>query len=1069
MKMKLRRVKKVKTNFTPSQMDAIHYEGKNVLVSAGAGSGKTAVLSERVLRKLESGVRIDELIILTFTKAAAEEMKKRIKDKMKSSKALQNQLKYLENAMISTFDSFCLRQVKTYGYLLGIEEEIKISDHVDLELAKKAALDETLKYFYTHPTQEFKEVSSLLFDKGDRVLVSGLQKLISALEKQVLPEKYLLEQSNFVYTEEKMNLILSDFFVIVQDHYVALKDEVEVFYQAFHYDPEIIGAYQVAFNEFFDAFETGNQEQIIKTITTFKFPRKKTIRNDEDLKEKLTHYHDQIKKYFTQLLTMFTKYHVTSINEVKENIRFTETMLKVINNLGLYYYRMLNRIYKENNLYDYTSVMNLTIELFESNLELREDFKQKYNEVMVDEYQDTNDFQEYLITLLTNHNCFMVGDMKQSIYGFRNANPKNFLAKFNNYFNSDAGKLITLDRNFRSRSEVLSDINMIFSKVMDERIGGIDYHKNQALIFGQTAYQMNPVANAHMDVLKYDYQAKLESGITYSRDEYETMIILDDIKQKVDTGYLVYDTQKEELRRCRYQDFCILVDRKTTFHLYEKEALNYQVPLLAVKEEEFSSNIEIMALHQILRLLASFSSNEAYEEYFKSSFYGSFRSFVFQKDDGLLLSLLTSFTGNRKEDFTLVEKSILNPEFQILKQLSMDLNTLPLFEGLLNVLDKLQWNHQLLYLEDPEKSLARMNFFMESISSKQGFTFSDLLYYMDTLYDEEELDISYEKDYNFSENKVKLMTIHKSKGLEFQIVYYPGLHKKFIIDEDKEFFSFHPVYGLYSKTYQNGFFPTILKMIHVNNAKEEMVSERIRLFYVALTRAKEKMIFLLDESKLKEQVVHYDLYGVASVLSRKKLGSFASLISIVPATTGFAKHIEVTKKTEQRLEAKKKEKTRLDTLRFDFNSTLEKKERYSKETQDLILEDDKVKMKIGIKIHALLEHLNFSNPEEQLSRSSEQEKRIIMNFMDAFKEELIGSIAYHEYEFFLEERHGFIDLLLEKEQLMIIIDFKLKKITDLSYITQVKGYMNYIHQVTKKPVKGYLYSLIEGTKLEVIE
>ena len=298
---------------------------------------------------------------------------------------------------------------------------------------------------------------------------------------------------------------------------------------------------------------------------------------------------------------------------------------------------------KETNSYEFHDIALLAINLMKDNIDIANYYKNNINEIMIDEYQDTNDIQDYFISLISNNNVYMVGDVKQSIYGFRNANPNIFMNKYDNYKNNIGGIAIDLNKNFRSRSEVIDSINNIFTKIMDQNIGEADYINHHQMIFGNLSYNEkgNNNQNNNLEILNYEYLNNL-----YKKDEIEAFIIANDINNKISNNYQIFD---KELRNIKYSDFCILMDRKTSFDLYKKIFTYLNIPIRVHSEVTLNLSNEIYVVRSILRLVFSLNDKDIYNKYFEHSFISLARSFLYSYSDNEIFDIFLKSKSENKE------------------------------------------------------------------------------------------------------------------------------------------------------------------------------------------------------------------------------------------------------------------------------------------------------------------------------------------------------------------------------------------------------------------------------------
>ncbi|MDD3123063.1 MAG: UvrD-helicase domain-containing protein, partial [Candidatus Izemoplasmatales bacterium] len=731
--------------FTQSQRKAIELDGTNILVSAGAGSGKTAVLTERVIRKLRKGIRIDHLIILTFTNAAADEMKHRIKDKILQDEKLIYQLKYLDNAIISTFDSFSLRLVQTYYYLLGVPSNIQIADNVLLEKAKKDALEIILKENYQSPTNAFKTLIMSLFDKGDFTIQEGIKAFEKGLDMIPNPSDYLDQYESCFLSEsfyektilefESLLMEMNDELIIGYEHMIHLYDATHLI-SVVKYISELKNNYHIiekihSIDEFLSAFA------ILKHPSSPRFPDE-----EEELKQEFKKSHIMVKSTFEKIIKTVDNLFASNKESLMNSAKMIKDSILEIASLTKSYLNRKKIIMSESGLYSFSDIMNLSIKLLEENKDVREFYQNMINEIMIDEYQDTNDLQDYMISLLEKNNVFMVGDIKQSIYGFRNANPDNFYKKYIRYSNKNGGVAIDLAENFRSRKEVLEDINTIFEHIMDRDIGGIDYKQGQALIRGNLLYDRFQLHDYHTNIFQYDFDSVLEKFPEMNADTYEAKVVISDIMDKIKQGFQVVDLGGESTRNVEYRDFCILVDRKSHFDKYEDEFSQAGIPLLKIADEVFSNSIEILFIHQYLMLIKCSIDESYYNLYFKEAYYAVARSFVYQITDDLVVSYLLqkqlSMTDNWQnllgvKEFTSIASDVIYFATHI-----GDLSLGNLVETIIN---KLNLYERVLNLSNPNSSEKKLDFLVEKVQNLSYFNLDDLIEYFDSIYDDEHMDV----------------------------------------------------------------------------------------------------------------------------------------------------------------------------------------------------------------------------------------------------------------------------------------------------------------------------------------
>ena len=539
-------------SWTNEQQLAIDKEGTNIIVSAGAGSGKTAVLTERVKRKLLSGVHVNELLVLTFTNAAAQEMKDRIRDTINKTKELEEEANLIDGAYITTFDSFSLSMVKKYHTKLNITNNIKITDEVIIEMKKKELLDKIFDNLYEKNNNKFINLINDFCLKDDKELKESILNVYKKIELKYDKDNYLNNFFKIEFTEEKINNYIEEYLNIIKRKQSSIKELIIELNE--YFDGDFIAKVEDSLSKIINARE---YDDFIKGIY-YKSPTVPRGSSEEgkELKKIIFDIAKEIKE-----LCIYN-----STNEMKEEILSTinnsEIIIDIIKELN----NELDKWKLEEEIFNFNDIARLSIKIVKENEDIREELKNSFNEILVDEYQDTSDTQEAFINLIANNNVYMVGDIKQSIYRFRNANPYIFKNKYDTYRDTDQGEKIDLLKNFRSREEVLNNINTLFDLFMDDTLGGADYKASHRMVFGNTSYIEEGKTNQNydMDIITYSDTNKL------TKDEEEAFIIGNDILEKINNKFQVFDKKEKILRNITYSDFVILLDKSKNFDLYKK-------------------------------------------------------------------------------------------------------------------------------------------------------------------------------------------------------------------------------------------------------------------------------------------------------------------------------------------------------------------------------------------------------------------------------------------------------------------------------------------------------------------
>jgi len=1025
--------------WTNEQLDAINTDGANIIVSAGAGSGKTAVLTERVIKKLESGIKINELLILTFTNAAAAEMKDRIRRKISEHDDLLENLDYLDSAYITTFDSFTLSLVKKYNYILNVSPNLSIIDNGIINILKEDILDKVFDEFYleTHPS--FLKFINDFAIKNDTNIKSSILKIIKGLELKINKEEYLNSYLDIYLSDVKINEYINEFNNLLINEIKDIETNLMFIGESefYEYHEELVKSLD-------KLIKSKSYDEVFEYINV-SLPRRP--RNSEEIKN----YKDNIDGAIKNL-----KGYLRFENEleIKESFEIIKEYISVIIEIIKRFDKLINAYKNKNDLYEFTDIEMMAIKLLQENNEIREEIKKYYKEICVDEYQDTNDLQEEFIKLIENDNVYMVGDIKQSIYGFRNANPSIFKDKYDRYSANNGGIKIDLLKNFRSRSEVLKGINEIFSLIMDDEIGGADYTKSHQMIFGNGNYEENKKANQNyeLEILNYNNEDK-----SFSKEEIEAFIIGKDILNKINNKYEVIDKFNNNLRHVKYEDFCIIMDRGTSFPTYKKVFEYLGIPLIIYEDKKLTTEIDVMLINNILGLILKIKDGVIDTE-FKYYFMSIARSFLFEYEDSKIFECIKN-------------KDYKNTEiYDVCKKLSDKADKLGNYKILQEIVKEFNFYEKTIKIANVEETIIRINnlFDISKNLNNMGYTIYDFKEYVNKMIGGKN-EITYKV--NDSNNYgVKIMNIHKSKGLEFPICYFSGYHKEFNTMDIKDRFVYDNAYGIITPFFKEGIGTTILKDLLKNKYMLDNVSERIRLFYVALTRAKEKMIIvtnLNEEQNYSSKVLDFNI--------RKKYNSFLNILNSINGNLNkYIKNIdiesfEITKDyLYGSLEKKMVNHNCVNKISYNeiniHNEELEKKHA-SKIINTIISKQDLNTLEFGTYLHSVFETTNFLNVDDNnLYKDKIKAFAKNLNITDNTK-------IYKEHEFIFEDEdityHGIVDLILEEENVIKIVDYKLKNIDDPKYKDQLKIYYKYIKSLSNKEVKTYLYSIINDVLKEV--
>ena len=1032
--------------WTKDQDRAIKEFGKNIIVSAGAGSGKTAVLSERVLEHVKNNIGIDEMLILTFTNAAAEEMKKRIRNKLIENNYLDEANK-VDIAYITTFDAFALSLVKKYNYTLNIGKNINVVDDSLITLKKREILTFIFDRYYKEKDELFLKLLNDLTLKDDNDIFEAILELDYSLDKEIDKESYLNEYLTNYYNDINVNNLIDDYIVFLNNKVKQIKIQLDNISNCVENN-----YYEKLYNSLKSLIDSKTYEDIKYNVNNINMPNLPSGSDEaKPIKEEI----GKIKKELVEL----TDY--SSIEEIINSIYLTKDYVDIIIKIVLELNQKVLDYKSSINSYEFIDISKMAIKILQENEGIRLELKNKFKEILIDEYQDTNDIQDLFMSLIENNNQYVVGDIKQSIYRFRNANPNLFKDKYDKYSKSETDLKIDLKENFRSRDEVIKNINLIFNLIMNDTIGGANYVYDHQMIFGQKKYTNNDNINYNMEILNYN----LDKESKYTSTEVEIFAIAKDIKNKIESGFKVSYEENDAFkeRNATYADFCILIDRSKHFTTYKKIFEYLNIPITIMKDIKITDSLDIDIIKNIYNLIVCVKNNE-YKESFRYSFMSIARSYLFEYLDNDILNI---FKNNNYYD---------NEIYLIIKDIVKDIDNLTNKQIYELIIDKFDIYNKLISVGNINEHIKILDHLSNLIDNldKIGYTYIDFKNYLDNIIDKDlNITISLNKE---ESNSVKIMTIHASKGLEFPICYYASLDEDFNIQEIKDKYAYNKNYGIITPYIDsNGIKTTIVKTMFKSFYYDEEVSEKLRLFYVALTRAREKMIFI---TSLQENVLAYKDGEVIDDNTRSKYRSFNDLLSsIYKYIKKYITNISINDlnisrdynyQKDKKIDIKDGNKIIVNEIINDNNKIDNR--HFSKESHSLYTDEERNNIELGIRMHYIFEVTDFNKPD--YNELNDNEVVLLNKFLETKIYEGAKEI-YKEYEFYYNHddvlEHGIIDLLLEFDDYNIIVDYKLKNTQDDAYLKQLDGYKTYIEKITNKKTITYLYSIIDGQLVKIKE
>ena len=872
--------------WTEEQQQAINEKGANILVAAAAGSGKTAVLVERIINKvINEKIDIDRILVVTFTSAAASEIRERILEaiykKLEENPEdtnLQKQINLINKANISTIHSFCLDVIRNNFYELDISSNFRVADTTEIELMKYEVLDELFEEKYLSNDKDFEDLINIYTGyRGDEGLQNLVLNIYKFIQSSPFPEKWLNDKVNlfkntnqdFAQTIwgktilENIEEELTEGIMQLQNILKDMKkiDELSKFTKIIQediYNLEDILRYTNSWD---------NTLTKINNLVWQKWPTDKKI--TIDLKEQAKEVRNKVKEIINKSIKKKIAYDSIQANEDINEMHVTLTKLK--NLLVEFMFKFASKK-KEKNVVDFNDIEHFALKILIGEngeaTELAKKYREKFQEIAIDEYQDSNLVQEQILTSISKgNNIFMVGDVKQSIYKFRQARPELFLEKYKNYnlkqeiSGNSLGLKIQLFKNFRSRENILNITNLVFQNIMSEKVGEIEYNEKEYLNY--SAGYKEPEENT-------DYAGKTELHIIDLKEKEEIFINEEEIDEKIEvekiensvleakfvakkinellnSNYMVFD-KEQGYRKITPKDIIILLRATTNIApIYEKELADLNLPVFSDSSSQYLDTMEIQIIVSILKII-----NNPIQDIPLVT---------------VLRSPIFAFTDNDLISIRLTDKSCSFYESMIKARLVVNEQLNSKIDNVIYYLEKWKQEEKYLPLDEliwqiyidtnlinivglmPNGAIRQANLKMlfekakqfENASFKGLFNFIN---FIDRLKNNNG-DLSSAKLIGENENVIRIMSIHKSKGLEFPVVFLCGTGKGFNMRDLNEDILLHQDMGIGPKLIdfeRRIEYDTLAKEAIKLKIKLETLSEEQRILYVALTRAKEKLI-----------------------------------------------------------------------------------------------------------------------------------------------------------------------------------------------------------------------------------
>lgn len=875
--------------WTNEQLQAIQEKNSNILVAAAAGSGKTAVLVERIIHKIiDEQMDIDKILVVTFTNAAASEMRERILEaiykKLEENPEnvhLQRQIILLNKASICTIHSFCLDVIHNHFYEIDLPSNFKIADTAEIDLLKQEVLDDLFEQKYTENDKNFIELLENYTNyRGDEALQELVLKIYKFIQSSPFPIKWLQEKLELLKIEDKdISQTIWGKLIIqtVDDDIQESIMQLEVTKSKMALYPEMTKFYQTISEDIInlqDLQKYNSWDELYIKLLNFNFSKwpvdKKVI---NDLKEDSKAIRDKVKKHIKEKTAKLLS---CSQEQAVKDLKIITPILEKLSNLVTEFTKNFAEKKKEKNCIDFNDIEHFALKILldENNnpTEVAKKYKEKFEEIAIDEYQDSNLVQEAILTSISKgNNIFMVGDVKQSIYKFRQARPELFLQKYDEYKNKEEkaqedNLKIQLFRNFRSRQNILNITNLVFESIMSKELGDINYNENEYLNYGANYPEPEEIKNyagiAELDIIDlkedesitaFEGEEDEEEQERVEDDVLEAKFVANKIQELLNSNYMVFD-KKQGYRKIRPKDIVILLRATSNLSpIYEKELSDLELPVFSDTSGTYLDTVEIQTILSVLKIIDNPLQDIPLVVVLRSS--------------------ICNFTDNDLITIRLTDRNCNFYEALIKTRLICDGDLKNKIESFLEKLEKWKSISQYMPLDEfiwqiyldtgyyqyvgllPNGAMRQANLktLFEKAKQYEKASFKGLfnfIQFIDKL-KKQNGDLASAKLIGENEDVIRIMSIHKSKGLEFPVVFLCNSHKKFNMQDLNDNILLHQDIGFgptIMDTTRKIKYSSIAKDAIKLKMKQETLSEEQRILYVALTRAKEKL-YITGRSK----------------------------------------------------------------------------------------------------------------------------------------------------------------------------------------------------------------------------
>ncbi|WP_050182726.1 helicase-exonuclease AddAB subunit AddA [Domibacillus robiginosus] len=883
--------------WTDDQWKAIYAEGSDILVAAAAGSGKTAVLVERIIQKMireEAPVDVDELLVVTFTNAAAAEMRQRIGEALEreieknpASSRLRRQLRLLNKASISTLHSFCLEVIRKYYYVIDIDPGFRIADDTEAILIRDEVLEDLLEEEYANPDNGsfYTLVDTFSGDRSDADLQQAVIQLFNFARSHPDPDRWLSELPSLYEAAESIDELpfieplKKDIRFQLQNAQALLQEGLEMTdlpggptprIENFTADHAMVTALLgcETWEEWYSAFQS------------VKFPTLKACKGDaydEELKERSKQVRDSAKKLVTELKdTFFTRKPENWLKDLTE----MKPIVQRLSELVLAFSARYAEVKREKGLTDFSDLEHYALAILTDAgqpSKAAQAYRRRFKEVLVDEYQDVNMVQETIVRLVSydneqSGNLFMVGDVKQSIYRFRLAEPGLFLGKYNRFHSEgiDAGLKINLSRNFRSRQEVLDGTNYIFEQIMGTEVGEIEYGEEEALRLGASY----PEAVYPIEVAVIDSDApEAAEGDEIDREDaeqsqLESRLIASKIKELIESGHPIWDPKTGTMRPVQYRDIVILMRSLTWVPEMMEEFKHAGIPVYANTSGGYFRATEISVMLSLLHVIDNPFQDIPLAAVLRSPIVrcteDEMATIRVASQKGSYFEALLAFMEKDQNHASLKEK--VAPFLEKLETWRSIGRSGALSDLIWALYRDTQFYAFAGGMPGGKQRQANLRALYDRARQYEETSFRGLFRFLRFIERMRERgdDLGTARALSEQEDVVRIMTIHASKGLEFPVVFTAAAGRRFNMMDLNGRVLFDKDYGIavkYMNPEKRIAWPSLVQLAFQRKKKLELLAEEMRVLYVAMTRAKERLVVTASVKKLEKKMEAWTLAG----------------------------------------------------------------------------------------------------------------------------------------------------------------------------------------------------------------